>query len=397
MFAIITRWKLIYKCPKMCFSTGKKVEQVKVISATFHEGQALTLKLNAETILPWVNEASGALCRIEAPDSKSERAHNSTDVIVSGHEYNVTRALILLNHAIGKQIRKNDLETNEAQRKLKMFSEERCWTMFKRAHKGQLPRIKPRKRCIRTVGKLKLYAGHLCVLCHLKRTQKYILKYKDLAMLKDFLCPHTHMVIDPYVTGLCKRQNEHVIRMTWEAQNRGQDDYRKSKRTPGFVKSSTESSMLKSDLDNEQPSGFAVKEGAVESRLGNNQPIEACTPHFPPLASSLDSLTSCIIQPLDSKCSKNGSIDESSNANVIEGWRTAFNLRNSLTPINVYNPSRSTKTKEKYVSRKYNPKTIPVTGYSINFGNHRRYDFYEITQPCRDIFTVPKPKVYQGP
>ncbi|KAF1743140.1 hypothetical protein MXB_1887 [Myxobolus squamalis] len=98
---------------------------------------------------------------------------------------------------------------------------ERCWTMLRKAHKGQLPRIKPRKSCIRFLGPKRISAGHPCILCQLKISEEYTLRYNDVALMRDFLCPHTHQVLDPYVTGLCAKQDIHVQRMVRKAHDFG--------------------------------------------------------------------------------------------------------------------------------------------------------------------------------
>lgn len=88
-----------------------------------------------------------------------------------------------------------------------MFSEQNkklIWHGYKRNFKGQYPPAKPRKKCIRCGGKM--ISGNPCPLCQLKLKSNYDIHYTDVEILNQFICPHTWNILDPFITGVCKRQ-----------------------------------------------------------------------------------------------------------------------------------------------------------------------------------------------
>ena len=93
--------------------------------------------------------------------------------------------------------------------KASQFKDEKLvWHGYKRNYKGQYAPLKPRRKCIRCGGKL--LSGNPCPLCQMKINSNYDVYYTDINILKQFICPHTWNILDPYVTNICRQQHRAV-------------------------------------------------------------------------------------------------------------------------------------------------------------------------------------------
>ena len=93
--------------------------------------------------------------------------------------------------------------------KTSQFEDEKLvWHGYKRNYKGQYAPLKPRRKCIRCGGKL--LSGNPCPLCQMKLNSNYDVCYTDINILKQFICPHTWNILDPYVTNICRQQHRAV-------------------------------------------------------------------------------------------------------------------------------------------------------------------------------------------
>lgn len=66
------------------------------------------------------------------------------------------------------------------------------WELYRRIHKGQLPKARTRKTCIR--GNV-VKVGSPCPIC---RDEYLVLDYRNLELLKQFISPHTGEVSHSY-------------------------------------------------------------------------------------------------------------------------------------------------------------------------------------------------------
>lgn len=106
------------------------------------------------------------------------------------------------------------------------YGDRKVWELYRRIHKGQLPKSKTRKTCIR--GGV-IAVGSPCPIC---RDEYLVLNYQNLVLLKQFISPHTGEVRPkiftsipyPYTygrfklqilsysrTGLCQKQHTRLI------------------------------------------------------------------------------------------------------------------------------------------------------------------------------------------
>ncbi|XP_015253408.1 PREDICTED: 28S ribosomal protein S18b, mitochondrial [Cyprinodon variegatus] len=87
------------------------------------------------------------------------------------------------------------------------------WTGYRRNHKGGIPPQKTRRTCIRG-DKI---CGHPCPIC---RDPNIIIHHQNVKLLQQFISPHTGMVYDPTLTGVCMKQQKKLN----EAINKARDD-----------------------------------------------------------------------------------------------------------------------------------------------------------------------------
>lgn len=65
------------------------------------------------------------------------------------------------------------------------YGNKKVWELYRRVHKGQLPKFLTRKTCIR--GKV-IVTGSPCPIC---RDEYLVLHHKNLELLKQFISPYT--------------------------------------------------------------------------------------------------------------------------------------------------------------------------------------------------------------
>ncbi|PWA28342.1 hypothetical protein CCH79_00018897, partial [Gambusia affinis] len=87
------------------------------------------------------------------------------------------------------------------------------WTGYRRNHKGGIPPQKTRKTCIRG-DKI---CGNPCPIC---RDPNIIVHRQNVKLLQQFISPHTGMMYDPTLTGVCMKQQKKLN----EAINKARDD-----------------------------------------------------------------------------------------------------------------------------------------------------------------------------
>ncbi|XP_055300197.1 28S ribosomal protein S18b, mitochondrial [Sitodiplosis mosellana] len=85
------------------------------------------------------------------------------------------------------------------------YGDKKVWELYRRVHKGQLPKSKTRKTCIR--GNV-IATGSPCPIC---RDEFLVLDYRNLQLLKMFISPHTGDVLSYQQTGLCQKQHTRLL------------------------------------------------------------------------------------------------------------------------------------------------------------------------------------------
>lgn len=65
------------------------------------------------------------------------------------------------------------------------YGNRKVWELYRRVHKGQFPRSKTRRSCIRSNV---IATGSPCPIC---RDEYLVLDYENLELLKQFISPHT--------------------------------------------------------------------------------------------------------------------------------------------------------------------------------------------------------------
>lgn len=65
------------------------------------------------------------------------------------------------------------------------YGDKKVWELYRRVHKGQLPKFKTRKTCIR--GNV-IATGSPCPIC---RDEYLVLDHRNLELLRMFISPHT--------------------------------------------------------------------------------------------------------------------------------------------------------------------------------------------------------------
>jgi len=80
------------------------------------------------------------------------------------------------------------------------YGEQPVWKNYRRNHKGSIPPRKTRKTCIRG-GEIS--TGNPCPIC---RDEYLVLDAGNIDLLEQFISPHTGLVFDASVTGLCQKR-----------------------------------------------------------------------------------------------------------------------------------------------------------------------------------------------
>lgn len=85
------------------------------------------------------------------------------------------------------------------------YGTEPVWVQYRRNHKGSIPPRKTRKTCIRG-GQIS--TGNACPIC---RDEYLVLHEENVALLEQFICPHTGSTLSYSKTGLCQKSHEKLV------------------------------------------------------------------------------------------------------------------------------------------------------------------------------------------
>lgn len=164
-------------------------EKLQEISSNLNVFKQLSRKTGV--VARWVNTDGNILL-----DGDSEQ------VLLVGASRQVKRAMEILQRT-GDKEQDQIKEGNTSAPNTKLI-----WHGYKRNFKGQYPPEKPRRQCIRCGGKM--ISGNPCPLCQLQMSSDYNIHYTDTELLKQFICPYTWNLLDPSITGLCRKQHRLV-------------------------------------------------------------------------------------------------------------------------------------------------------------------------------------------
>ncbi|KAL7382405.1 hypothetical protein ABVT39_021669 [Epinephelus coioides] len=89
----------------------------------------------------------------------------------------------------------------ESEEYIERYGTNSVWVGYRRNHKGGIPPQKTRKTCIRG-DKI---CGNPCPVC---RDPNIIIHYQNVKLLQQFISPHSGMVYDPTLTGVCMKQQK---------------------------------------------------------------------------------------------------------------------------------------------------------------------------------------------
>ncbi|XP_038063697.1 28S ribosomal protein S18b, mitochondrial-like [Patiria miniata] len=89
---------------------------------------------------------------------------------------------------------------------------------YRRNHKGRVPPKRTRLTCVRGNGEKRTVAGNPCPIC---RDQNLLVHYKNVRLLKQFICPHSGLVYSDVRTGVCQRQYRKLNKVIAEARDYG--------------------------------------------------------------------------------------------------------------------------------------------------------------------------------
>ena len=162
----------------------------------------LSSVLQASQTIFDIRDHTGTDIRLQEKSDTDEEGTAVNKFLVVGTSAQRKSAIELLQAVIDGR----DTPTME---KASQFKDEKLvWHGYKRNYKGQYAPLKPRRKCIRCGGKL--LSGNPCPLCQMKINSNYDVYYTDINILKQFICPHTWNVLDPYVTNICRQQHRAV-------------------------------------------------------------------------------------------------------------------------------------------------------------------------------------------
>lgn len=85
------------------------------------------------------------------------------------------------------------------------YGDKNVWELYRRVHKGQLPKSKTRKTCIR--GGV-ISVGSPCPIC---RDEYLVLDFRNLELLKQFISPHTGEVRANFVFNAIQDTNANNV------------------------------------------------------------------------------------------------------------------------------------------------------------------------------------------
>ncbi|CAD6997149.1 28S ribosomal protein S18b, mitochondrial [Ceratitis capitata] len=81
------------------------------------------------------------------------------------------------------------------------YGDHLVWEQYRRNHKGSIPPRKTRKTCIR---KGVISTGNPCPIC---RDEYLVLDHRNVALLRQFISPHTGEILSYSKTGLCQKKH----------------------------------------------------------------------------------------------------------------------------------------------------------------------------------------------
>lgn len=89
------------------------------------------------------------------------------------------------------------------------------WLPYRRNHRGLFAPKKTRKTCVR--GGV-ISAGNPCPIC---RDEYLVLHEQNVALLQQFICPHTGSILSYSKTGLCQKSHQKLVSAIERARDRG--------------------------------------------------------------------------------------------------------------------------------------------------------------------------------
>ncbi|KAM4549967.1 small ribosomal subunit protein mS40 isoform 2-T2 [Fundulus diaphanus] len=102
----------------------------------------------------------------------------------------------------------------ESEEYVERYGSSAVWTGYRRSHKGGIPPQTTRKTCIRGHK----ICGNPCPIC---RDPNIIVHHQNVKLLQQFISPHTGMVYDPTLTGVCMKQQKKLNKAIDKARDDG--------------------------------------------------------------------------------------------------------------------------------------------------------------------------------
>ncbi|XP_072016108.1 uncharacterized protein [Amphiura filiformis] len=117
-------------------------------------------------------------------------------------------------HEITDQDVEDAIEYIESSEYIKSYGGNPVWSNYRRNFKGQVPRWKTRKSCIRG----QRLESNPCPIC---RDRQLLLHYKNVELLKQFINEDNWHIFPPQQTGLCQKTQKRLVKAVETAQNYG--------------------------------------------------------------------------------------------------------------------------------------------------------------------------------
>ena len=167
-----------------------------------------------------IKEKTGVI--MKEVDDKDEE--NKLKIIIGGTRHDVQQAIFYIKSSLDQdpsEKRSNLLQDDKAEQKYSLKKEKPIWAYYRRNFKGQKPPIKTRKKCIRGKGESQIVSGNPCPICRLYLGGGYKLDYKDVDLLSQFISPHSGEIFEASKTGLCRHQQDNLVKAVQTAKDYG--------------------------------------------------------------------------------------------------------------------------------------------------------------------------------
>lgn len=167
-----------------------------------------------------VKEKTGVI--VKTFDEGDEVTKTGLKILFGGTRYEVQKAVSYMKFLQNQEPQKSNLLKDDGVTRQHFEKKEKpIWAYYRRNFKGQKPPMRTRKKCIRGRGESQVVSGNPCPICRLYLAAGYELDYKDIDLLSQFISPHTGEVFEATKTGVCRVQQENIIKAIQTAKDYG--------------------------------------------------------------------------------------------------------------------------------------------------------------------------------